>query len=131
MDQQAAGEMTQGAGRAPQSSLVAEAQRLTAFFSAHGAANEAKGSLTDEALAALRDGGLLALWIPKCFGGVEAGPIEGLEVIEALSYADGSTGWVLMAAQVAMASAAAYLHPKAATEVFGTRMPIIAGQGAA
>jgi len=55
-----------------------------------------------------------------------------LGVVEQLSYADGSTGWVFMAAQVAMGSAAAYLPPATAKELFGTgKWPVIAGQGAA
>ena len=51
------------------------------------------------------------MWIPRCFGGSETGPVEFLSVIEQTSYSDGSTGWVLMAAQVAMGTAAAYSKP--------------------
>jgi indole-3-acetate monooxygenase len=117
-------------GKAP-APLLAAARRMTPFFAAQAAANEAAGRLTEGTLAALRDGGFLGMWIPQCFGGIEAKPVEGLEIIEAVSYADGSTGWVLMASQVAMGSAAAYLDPAVAREIFGVRFPIIAGQGAA
>ena len=72
-------------------------------------------------IALLRESGLVGLWVPECFGGAEVGPLECLEAVEALSYADGATGWVLMAWQVAMASAAAYLPAPAANAVFGDR----------
>ena len=116
---------TAGAG-----SLMARARELNAFFVAQAERNEAQGFLTDETFKALHDNGFFGLWVPKCFGGSEASPIEGLEVIEALSYADGSTGWVVMAAQVATATAAAYLPRNAAEQIFGSQPAIIAGQGA-
>lgn len=112
-------------------SLAAAARDLSAFFSAQAPHNEAKGALTEETLGALRAGGFFGMWIPRCFGGTEAGPLDALEVIEALCYADASTGWVLMASQVAMGSAAAYLPPAGAEALFATAWPIIAGQGAA
>jgi alkylation response protein AidB-like acyl-CoA dehydrogenase len=112
------------------SSLIDKARELHLLFSGEAARGEAKGRLTDEAIAALRDNGFLGMWIPHCFGGSETGPVEFLSVIEQTSYSDGSTGWVLMAAQVAMGTAAAYLEPGAATALFGRGMPVIAGQGA-
>jgi indole-3-acetate monooxygenase len=116
--------------RMPSPSLVEKASDLHPLISGEAARGEAKGRLTDETVAALRDNGLLAMWIPRCFGGSETGPVEFLSVVEQVSYSDGSTGWVLMAAQVAMGTAAAYLESGAANELFGKRMPIIAGQGA-
>jgi len=110
--------------------LVERARALTEFFADRAARNEELGRLTDETLQALQDGGFFGMWIPRCFGGAELSPVAALEVIEALCYADGSTGWVLMAAQVGMGSAAAYLDPAAASAIFGRGHPIIAGQGA-
>ena len=112
------------------SSLVEKAKALHPLFSGEAPRADARGSLTDETIAALRDNGFLGMWIPRCFGGSETGPVEFLSVIEQTSYSDGSTGWVLMAAQVAMGTAAAYLEPGAANELFAHRMPVIAGQGA-
>jgi alkylation response protein AidB-like acyl-CoA dehydrogenase len=112
----------------PRGTLDEVARELTEAVAAQADANEAAGFLGDETVALLRDSGLVGLWIPECFGGAEARPVEGLRAIEAVSYADGATGWVLMAWQVAMASCAAYLP--AAAEVFGESIPIIAGTGA-
>ena len=120
--------MTGAPGR---SSLAAVARGLTDAVSQRAEANERAGVLTDETVALLRESGLVGLWVPECFGGAEASPLECLEAVEALSYADGATGWVLMAWQVAMASAAAYLPAPAASAVFGDgSIPIIAGTGA-
>jgi len=114
-----------------QPSLARVARGLTDALSAQGDANERAGLLSEQTVALLRESGLVGLWVPECFGGAEAGVLECLEAVEALAYADGATGWVLMAWQVAMASAAAYLPAPAASAVFGDgRIPIIAGTGA-
>lgn len=111
-------------------SLSDRARSLEAFLLSRAATNELQGKLGDDVITALRDAGLLSLWVPKQFGGFEAWPTESLKTIEALSYADGSSAWVMMASQVSMGTAAAYLPPEAARDVFGRSHPIIAGQGA-
>src|SRR3954468_14250396 len=110
--------------------LLEKARNLHPLLSGEAAKGDAKGMLTETTLAALGDAGFIHMWIPRCFGGSETGPVEFLSVIEQTSYSDGSTGWVLMAAEVATGTAAAYLEPGAANELFGQRIPIIAGQGA-
>jgi indole-3-acetate monooxygenase len=112
------------------SSLVAKARALRPLFAKNGTANDEAGRLVDETVAALEEGGFFGLLVPRCFGGAEASPVEALEVIETISEADGSTGWVLMACNVGTGSAAAYLPKEGAQAVFGTRIPIIAGEGA-
>ena len=88
------------------------------------------GRLTDASFAALRDNGFLRAFVPTCLGGGEINTLEALEIIEALCLADGSTGWVQMAAGVCTGLAGACLPPEGAKELFGTSTPIIAGQGA-
>jgi len=110
--------------------LLEHAKQLAPFLSAQSEHNEAAGRLTDEVILALTDARLFSFFMPKDFGGAELWPTEGLKIIEALSYADGSTGWVTMATQVSMATAAAYLKPDAAKAIFGSTLPLIAGQGA-
>jgi alkylation response protein AidB-like acyl-CoA dehydrogenase len=113
------------------SPLVAKARALAPVFRAQAAANEAAGRLTDETIAALRTGDFFGLMVPRCFGGIEAPLPEILEIYETISEADSSTGWVLMAGNVCIGSAAGYLPPKGAQAVFGNRktIPIIAGEG--
>lgn len=116
--------------RMPVESPSFRARRLYDVLNAQAAANETAGRLTDESVAALRKEALFSLWVPKKLGGLETWPLESLRTIEALSYADGSSGWVLMASQVSMGTAGAYLAPDAAKTVFADTHPIIAGQGA-
>lgn len=110
--------------------LLAKAQELAPLFMANAARNEAIGALTAETITALRHSGLFQMLIPRCFGGAEVDPVEAMRIIEAVSYADGSTGWVLMATQICTGAAAAYLEPDTAKALFGEGTPIIAGQGA-
>jgi indole-3-acetate monooxygenase len=92
--------------------------------------SESLGQLSEPTLAALHHSGMFHLLVPKCYGGLEAGIVESLEVIELLCEADGSTGWVMMACNVAMGTAATFLPKAGADAVFGTQIPLIAGQGA-
>lgn len=111
--------------------LLAGARALTGLLGAQAAANEARGALGAETLNALRDHGLMGMWIPRELGGSEVWPLDSLEIIEALAYADASTGWVFMATQLCMGTAAAYLPRPTATSLFAGAQPVIAGQGAA
>ncbi len=112
------------------SSLVERARALAPLLRSQGAIHEENGRLSDVTIAALKGAGFFGLLVPKCFGGLEAPPDEALAVIEAISEADGSTGWVMMACNVGTGSAAAYLPAAGAQAVFGKHLPIIAGEGA-
>ena len=113
-----------GAGR------VEAARALHPLVFAQLAEGEARGRLTETTVGALTDSGLMAMWLPRDLGGAELWPVRSLEVIEALSHADGSTGWVLMAAGLCIGTGAAYLASDAAYELFGGRLSVIAGHGA-
>jgi indole-3-acetate monooxygenase len=110
--------------------LLASARKLSPLISEQSAAGERQGRLTESCTDALRQAGLFSLFVPRALGGAELWPAQGIEIIEILSRADGSTGWVVMATQVAMATCGAYLPPAAAKTVFDDRIPLIAGQGA-
>ena len=110
--------------------LLARAKGLGNLLSEQSSIGENQGRLTDETINALAGADLFSLFVPKCLGGAELSPTEGLEIIESISRADGSTGWVVMATQVSVASCAAFLKPPVAKAIFGTHIPLIAGQGA-
>jgi alkylation response protein AidB-like acyl-CoA dehydrogenase len=110
--------------------LIAKAWELAPSFKTHAADNEKLGRLTDEVIDTLLEHGFMGSWVPKEYGGSECWPVEGLQIIEALSYGDGSTGWALMALEVGTASAAAYLPKPTSQKIFGAGIPLIAGQGA-
>ncbi|HUK36730.1 MAG TPA: acyl-CoA dehydrogenase family protein [Vicinamibacterales bacterium] len=89
-----------------------------------------QGRLSPPVVDALHAERLFGMWVPKTVGGSELDVLSSIRVIETLSYGDPSTGWVLMAAALAIGTGAAYLDRAAVDELFGgQRFPVIAGQG--
>src|SRR5215217_5392801 len=110
---------------------VARARALHGLVDEQAAASEDLGQLTPDIDDALHAQGLYGMWVPKSLGGLELDPITSLEVLEAVSYAQPSAGWVLMAAGLSVGTGAAYLGDNAIEDIFTDveRWPIIAGQG--
>lgn len=114
------------------SALLEKTHAIASLLREEAAHGDAAGALTDRTMTALRSGDFFTLMAPRCIGGAEATPVEALQVIEALSHADGSTGWVVMAAGLCIGTAAAFLDDAAVSEIFaGGPIPIIAGHGGA
>ncbi|MGH2850903.1 MAG: acyl-CoA dehydrogenase family protein, partial [Solirubrobacteraceae bacterium] len=109
--------------------IAAAAREIGPAVSDAATANEAEGALTDEVVKLLVESGVAHFWVPRQFGGIEATPLEGLATIEALAYADAATGWVVMAWQLATATAGAYLPLEGAESLFADGIPLIAGSG--
>src|SRR4051794_24271826 len=110
--------------------LVAAARELQPLVRENSAANEAAGQLTDVVVDALHDKGLFGMWVPAPLGGVELDPVSSLEVVQTLTEADPSTGWVVMAASLATGTGGAYLGESAVAGVFyGPRFPLGGGRG--
>jgi indole-3-acetate monooxygenase len=109
---------------------VERARGLHDLVNAGWEESEELGKLTKEIDDALHETGLYGMWVPKSLGGLELDPISSLQVIEAVTYAQPSAGWVLMAAALSIGVAGSYLSDEAVGELFGgARMPVIAGQG--
>jgi alkylation response protein AidB-like acyl-CoA dehydrogenase len=51
--------------------------------------------MAPEIMEALVASGLLRMWVPQMYGGLEADPNESLDVMEQLSRMDAATGWVV------------------------------------
>jgi alkylation response protein AidB-like acyl-CoA dehydrogenase len=110
--------------------LLAKAHKVAPLLAKHADDNEQLGRLGDPVVATLHDTGMFGMWVPKELGGSELDPIQSLDLISALSYSDGATGWVVMAVGVANATSAAYLPDETVKKLFsGDRFPVIAGQG--
>jgi alkylation response protein AidB-like acyl-CoA dehydrogenase len=109
--------------------LLAGAQALGPLIEAQADAAEAKRALTDDVIDAIHAAGIVGMWTPRSLGGSEVRPIEGLQLIEQLSYSHGSTGWVLMAMATPTAVAGAFLGDAAVAELFADGIPRISGQG--
>ncbi|HEY9330321.1 MAG TPA: acyl-CoA dehydrogenase family protein [Streptomyces sp.] len=78
---------------------------------------------------ALRESGIFKLMMPAELGGLDATPLQILQVMEKLSHADASLGWLVRALACETGTAAAYLGDEAVAELFadGTH-PLVAGQ---
>ena len=110
--------------------LPARAASVAAIAAAHADEGDRVGQLSPPVVDALHRERILAMWVPKVLGGSELDVVSSLRVIENLSYGDPSTGWVAMAASLAIGTGAAYLKDDAVDELFGGgRFPVIAGQG--
>ncbi|MEV4170247.1 acyl-CoA dehydrogenase family protein [Nonomuraea sp. NPDC049709] len=110
--------------------LLDRARELRPLIEGEAAEAEEQGRLTTPVVDALHEAGLFGLWVPEALGGAESSPRELLAVFEQLSYADPSTGWVVMATNLENGTAGAYLGDEAVEQMFkGPRMPLIAGQG--
>ena len=111
--------------------LPARAKVVAALADEHAAEGDAQGYLAAPVVEALHREGLLGMWVPRSIrGGAELDPLSSLRVLEDMAYGDPSTGWVLMAACLAIGTGAAFLGDAAVDELFGgERLPVIAGQG--
>ena len=98
--------------------LVEAARALVPRVRAGAEQIEQERRLPDELVAALAEAGVFRMLVPRAIGGGEVDPITQLEAIEALSYADGSTGWVA-AIGSGTAWATALLRPEVGYELVG------------
>ncbi len=110
--------------------LLSAAQALYDTLITEAPAGETLSQLSDITVNALRDTGLMGMWVPEHYGGAELWPVESLKVVEALSYADGSAGWVQMAIQLSTGTGAAYTPRETADALFGDGHNLVAGHGA-
>ena len=65
---------------------------------------------------------------PKEVHGLELSLVEALDIVEELSYADGSTGWCYMACATTSAFMGAWTSDAFVAEVYADGVPLIAGQ---
>ncbi len=76
--------------------MLAAARELTPLLRSRAGQAEQNRDLTDDEVGALRGLGVFRLAAPRAAGGREADPLELIDVVEELGYADGSAGWVAM-----------------------------------
>src|SRR3954447_9243753 len=97
---------------------VQKARDLMPLIASASAENDDIRELTQPVVKALTDGGFFTMLKTKSVGGMELRPSIFAQGTEALSYADGSTGWVVCQSTGCWTTSA-YLHPKIAQEIFG------------
>lgn len=111
--------------------LLAEIERDADFFGQHAIINEAKGRLQPVVFEKLLDLRLIQAQVPASLGGFGLNAVGTLRIIEALSRADASTGWVTMAMAFCTGAAAAYLSDAGAAKIFAPgKHGLVAGAGA-
>jgi indole-3-acetate monooxygenase len=76
--------------------LFVRADALAPEFRARAAEGETNRTMPADLAAKVKEAGLFRLSLPASLGGWEADPITIFEVIERLSYADGSAGWTTL-----------------------------------
>src|SRR5262249_42002552 len=97
---------------------LATARALRPVIEAGAAESEEIGRIVDPVVDAVAESGLLGILVPEEFGGFEAQPELCIDVMEELSYADGSFGWAYMAATFGSKGAATYTGPACVDAIF-------------
>jgi alkylation response protein AidB-like acyl-CoA dehydrogenase len=116
-------------GRLTAADLVARAIALQPLIAERAPAAERRRRLDDDVLAALRDSGLFRHFVPRCYGGLQLGVTDFVDVVLPLGEACASTAWVtsfLMEHNLILS-----LFPRQAQDdVFGSQ-PYLLAPGAA
>ena len=111
--------------------FLERARRLAPLIESEAAAAEDQGRITEKVVDALKESGLMWMLVPKEYGGGGLTTAQATEVLEEVSRADGSTGWVLMANSFGNAVVSGFLPEEGARDLYaGTDKAIIAGMGA-
>lgn len=109
------------------SSLLANARQLRSLIDTNAAKDEG-GPIASETVSAMFDAGLYGAMLPEAVGGAELDIESCLDVFSEISYADGSTGWCLMASNSAASYFAAWCDDDLVSRVYGNGVPLVAGQ---
>jgi alkylation response protein AidB-like acyl-CoA dehydrogenase len=87
---------------------------------------EKERRLAPEAMAALIDAGLMRLWIPRAYGGMELDVVPALKVFEQVARIDSAAGW-LVANQNGISTLGAMFPEEATAEMFADPRTVCAG----
>ena len=111
--------------------LMAAVESVRDTLEANAEESERIGTLAPASVVALYESGLLRLKMPHVLGGAEADLVTQLDVLEAVSRIDPSSGWCLMIGAASLGGLAAFLPDDSIEEVFvGGRPPKVAGAAA-
>ena len=101
--------------------IVGAARSLRPLVRAHADDAERARRLSDAVRSAMAQAGLFRMGAPAVYGGFETAPQDMIAAIEAISEADGATGWTLMIGVETVGIALAAMDPAAARELLGGR----------
>jgi alkylation response protein AidB-like acyl-CoA dehydrogenase len=106
--------------------LLESVRLLTPKIRAASVDSDKTRAIAPEVIDLLRDVGVFQVFVPQSRHGVELDPLSFGEIVEELSYADGSVGWDAMIGG-GLSSSAGLLPAPGVDEVFADRGSIIAG----
>jgi alkylation response protein AidB-like acyl-CoA dehydrogenase len=113
------------------SEIVESVEALVPLLDSFSDLHDRSGEISPEIISTFEKHELFWILMPKTSGGLGLSPLDALAVIEAVSYGDGASGWVLMATSLGTSLAAGYLASDAVAELFGgENRAIICGHGA-
>jgi len=70
-------------------------QNVEPVLRKYAAQAEVDRRLSQEAINAILDVGLMRTWIPKAYGGLEMDPIPALKMFESIARIDSAAGWIV------------------------------------
>lgn len=97
---------------------LARIRALGPILQANAAANDELGQLNAATFEALKPLRMSHIFATESMGGAQLSPTMGLELIEAITYQDGSAGWVSMVHACIGAMSAAFLPDTAVAHLF-------------
>lgn len=109
------------------SELIERARGLGGLIREHAAEGDELRQLPDPVVKAMRDAGLFRIWLPRSLGGPGADPTETLRVVEEISRADGSAGWILMIGAESNTIVACHIREESARELFPLDEQVVIG----
>jgi len=105
--------------------LVARARALQPLVRAHAERAEVERTVPREVVRALAEAGLFRIAAAASAGGAESDPRAQILAIEAISEADGSTGWALMIGIECLGFGSAALRPEVAEQVIAKHPEVV------
>ena len=106
------------------------AEELLPLIEAEADTTERQSHQSDRVVAELRKTGIYSMLLPAELGGAELPFVEAMQLVERLSWADGSAGWCTMVAGVMTGSAGAFISDEGAKTLYGKSSDVtIAGNG--
>jgi indole-3-acetate monooxygenase len=109
-------------------SLIRKARELAPLIRGCREEIDATRQLPTALVEALRAAGLFRLFVPAKFGGYEIDPITFVKIIEEISAADGSAGWVVSVCAVG-GLIAGFLRKDAAAKIYGDNADTVVAGG--
>jgi indole-3-acetate monooxygenase len=98
--------------------LLEAVDKIAPILRASGPNSEELGTLSPDAVAALRGAGIFKLKLCSEMGGAEADPVTEMMVLEQLAYNDFTSGWCTMVGATAVASLGTFLPQSGLDKIF-------------